>query len=63
MQLARRAFSLALAKTGKRIAARIAMKEITTKSSIRVKALLLHFCGKTSKITSGVKVLLKCPIS
>jgi hypothetical protein len=34
----RRAFSLALEKTGNKIAARIAMIAITTKSSIRVKA-------------------------
>src|SRR5437870_1266474 len=39
MQLAERAFSRAWAKTGKRIAARIAIMAITTRSSIRVKAL------------------------
>jgi hypothetical protein len=39
MQLARRAFSLALAKTGNRIAANIAIIAMTTKSSMRVKAL------------------------
>src|SRR5437588_10599425 len=36
-----RAFSLACAKTGKRIAARIAMIAITTSSSMRVKPLRL----------------------
>jgi hypothetical protein len=36
----RRAFSLALPKTGKRIDARIAMMAITTRSSMRVKAVL-----------------------
>jgi len=36
-QLVWRAFSRALAKTGKRIAARIAMIAMTTRSSIRVK--------------------------
>src|SRR5881628_3869539 len=37
MQAARRAFSRAWAKTGKRMAARIAIIAITTRSSIRVK--------------------------
>jgi len=37
MQLARRAFSLALAKTGNKIAARIDIIAITTSSSIKVK--------------------------
>src|SRR5207247_5476931 len=37
MQLAWRAFSRAWAKTGKRIAARMAMMAMTTSSSIRVK--------------------------
>jgi hypothetical protein len=36
-QLALRAFPLARAKTGKRIAARIAMMAITTSNAIRVK--------------------------
>jgi isopenicillin-N N-acyltransferase-like protein len=40
MQLARRAFSLARANTGNKIDASIAIIAITTKSSIRVKALL-----------------------
>src|SRR5712691_4746443 len=38
MQLAARAFSRAWAKTGKRIAARMAIIAITTSSSMRVKA-------------------------
>jgi len=38
MQLARRAFSRARAKTGKRMAARIAIIAMTTKSSMRVNA-------------------------
>jgi hypothetical protein len=39
MQLARRAFSLARAKTGNRMAAKIDIMAITTKSSINVNAL------------------------
>src|SRR5690242_2273113 len=39
-QLMARAFSRACANTGKRMAARIAIMAITTRSSIRVKALL-----------------------
>jgi hypothetical protein len=51
MQLARRAFSRARANTGNKIAAKIAMIAITTKSSISVKArlfiiLYLHFSSK-----------------
>jgi hypothetical protein len=45
MQLDRLAFSLARAKTGNRIAARIAIIAITTKSSMRVKALRVNFEG------------------
>ena len=37
MQLARRALSLARAKTGKRIAAKIDIMAMTTRSSINVK--------------------------
>src|SRR3954468_15561798 len=43
-QLAVRAFSRAWAKTGNRIAARIAMMAMTTSSSIRVKPLRLTGC-------------------
>ncbi len=42
-QLARRAFSLALAKTGNKIAASIAIIAMTTRSSIKVKPLALLF--------------------
>jgi hypothetical protein len=51
MQLARRAFSRALAKTGNRIAARIAIIAMTTKSSISVKALCSLFRLKESMIS------------
>jgi len=40
IQLARRAFSRALAKTGKRMDAKIAIIAMTTKSSIKVKPFL-----------------------
>src|SRR5579883_3104721 len=42
-----RAFSRACAKTGKRIAARIAIMAITTSSSIRVKPILPLSCLRT----------------
>jgi hypothetical protein len=55
-----RAFSRACAKTGKRMAARIAMMAITTSSSIRVNALrrlikgkLLRFKGNTPCVASA----------
>src|SRR5438876_5770693 len=46
-QLVCRAFSRACAKTGKRIAARIAMIAITTRSSIRVNALKRDIMRRT----------------
>jgi hypothetical protein len=54
-QLARLAFSRALANTGNRIAARIAIMAITTKSSIRVKAVVLLL-----RIFSPSKLIFLC---
>src|SRR5690242_16366630 len=48
-----RAFSRAWAKTGKRIAARMAMIAITTSSSIRVKPRLAAECGVRVRVPSG----------
>src|SRR5690348_1914271 len=51
-----RAFSLAWAKTGKRIAARIAIMAITTSNSIRVKPLFFitysYLLGKIARRTT-----------
>jgi hypothetical protein len=55
MQLARRAFSLARAKTGNKIDAKIAIIAITTKSSIRVKAFLFTLTNVEVFIDSLLK--------
>jgi hypothetical protein len=59
MQLARRAFSLARANTGNRMAARIAIMAITTKSSINVNALrLIMLLREIAILVLPYKVLL-----
>jgi hypothetical protein len=50
MQLARRALSLALAKTGNRMAARIEIIAITTNNSINVKPVLFSEVRITSPL-------------
>ena len=54
MQVASLAFSLACAKTGKRIAAKIAMIAITTSSSIKVNPVENPDCSGVFRLISFV---------
>src|SRR6478672_8269684 len=62
-QLARRAFSRALANTGNRIAARMAIMAMTTKSSIRVKParrLVRSRTGREAAVAEALVILNNC---